>query len=78
MQQSSDELDLESMKIYSGAGHDVINTSMIIPSALLFIPSRNGLSHHMDEYSSKEDILSGAEVMLETFKKIDRGDFNED
>lgn len=78
LQQTSDELDLESMKIYSGAGHDAINTSMIIPSALLFIPSRNGLSHHMDEYSSKEDILSGAEVMLETFKKIDRGDFNED
>ena len=78
LEESTKELGIDSMRMYSGAGHDVINTAMIIPSAILFIPSKDGLSHHMNEYSSKEDILTGAEILLKTFKKVDRGDFNED
>ncbi len=78
LEESAKELGIDSMRMYSGAGHDVINTAMIIPSAILFIPSKDGLSHHMNEYSSPEDILTGAEILLKTFKKIDRGNFNED
>ena len=61
------------MRMYSGAGHDLINMSFIAPSALLFIPSKGGISHRYDEYSSPEDIKAGAEVFLETIKKIDKG-----
>ena len=50
---------------------------MIIPSCLLFIPSRDGLSHHRNEFSSKEDIKAGGEVLLEAIKKVDGGKLNE-
>ncbi len=39
----------------------------------MFIPSKGGISHRYDEYSSPEDIKAGAEVFLETIKKIDKG-----
>lgn len=39
----------------AGAGHDSVNTSHTCPTSMIFIPSKNGLSHHPDEYSSPED-----------------------
>lgn len=77
LKECADQLELDNIPIYSGAGHDVINTSMIIPSCLLFIPSRDGLSHHRNEFSSKEDIKAGGEVLLEAIKKVDGGKLNE-
>lgn len=72
---AADEKKYAHMRMYSGAGHDLINMSFIAPSALLFIPSKGGISHRYDEYSSPEDIKAGAEVFLETIKKIDKGEF---
>lgn len=39
----------------AGAGHDSVNTSYRCPTSMIFIPSKGGLSHHPDEYSSPED-----------------------
>ncbi len=74
-QETAQALKLPYMKMYSGAGHDLINTSFLMPALLLFIPSRGGISHHMDEYSSPEDIRAGAHMLLELLKKIDKGRF---
>lgn len=73
--ESAEELGYSNMKLYSGAGHDLINMAMVAPSALLFIPSKNGISHHMDEYSSASDIEAGANVLLQTLLKLDGGEF---
>jgi hydantoinase/carbamoylase family amidase len=48
----------------SGAGHDAMNMASICPTGLIFIPSRNGISHHKDEYSSIAQVAKGA-VLLE-------------
>lgn len=69
------EMGLPYMEMYSGAGHDLINTSFLMPGLLLFIPSRGGVSHRRDEYSAPEDIAAGTEVLLHILKKIDRGEF---
>lgn len=74
-EQTAQVLELPYMEMYSGAGHDVINASFLMPTLLLFIPSHGGISHHMDEYSLPEDIRAGADVLLETLKKIDKGRF---
>lgn len=74
-QQTAQALELPHMEMYSGAGHDLINTSFLMPALLLFIPSRGGISHHMDEYSAPEDIRAGTDVLLELLKKIDKGGF---
>ncbi len=69
------ELGYPSMRMYSGAGHDLINTSFLMPGMLLFIPSRGGISHRYDEYSAPEHIEAGAEVLLEMVQRIDEGAF---
>lgn len=71
-------LGYSEMDVYSGAGHDLINTRMIMPAALLFIPSVNGVSHCKEEFSEKEDIEKGTRVLIEAIKEIDGGNFYED
>jgi N-carbamoyl-L-amino-acid hydrolase len=38
----------------AGAGHDSVNTSYKCPTSMVFIPSKNGISHHPSEYSTPE------------------------
>ncbi|ANU24171.1 M20 family metallo-hydrolase [Planococcus donghaensis] len=47
----------------SGAGHDVMNMAQVWPSGLLFIPCKDGLSHHPDEYATAEDLKMGSELL---------------
>lgn len=77
LKECTENLGYSSATVYSGAGHDLINTSMIMPSALLFIPSVRGISHHKDEFSKKEHIEKGTKVLIEAIKRIDGGDFDE-
>lgn len=77
LKECTEELGYSWTTVYSGAGHDLINTSMIMPAALLFIPSVKGISHHKDEFSKEEQIEKGTNVLIEAIKKIDRGDFDE-
>jgi allantoate deiminase len=49
--------------LVSGAGHDGVALTSTMPIGMLFVRSRDGLSHHPDEYSSPEDIEKGIEVL---------------
>jgi N-carbamoyl-L-amino-acid hydrolase len=55
----------------SGAGHDAQDMALICPVGMIFIPSRGGISHSPDEYSSPEDIANGANVLLQALLQID-------
>jgi N-carbamoyl-L-amino-acid hydrolase len=50
----------------SRAYHDSLFMSRIAPTAMLFIPCRNGYSHRPDEYASPEDLARGTLVLAET------------
>lgn len=39
----------------SGAGHDSVYTSKICPTTMIFVPCKDGVSHHPEEYCSPED-----------------------
>jgi len=54
----------------SGAGHDAAALARHLPTAMLFIPSIGGHSHTIEENTSDEDIIVGAEVMSETVARI--------
>jgi len=43
----------------------------IVPAALIFVPSRDGLSHVPEEWTSVTDIATGARVLLELARRID-------
>ena len=50
------------LKMASGAGHDARTISQILPTAMMFIPSIGGISHHHHENSTDEDIELGSRV----------------
>jgi len=52
-------------KMPSGAGHDAQMFAPNCPTTMIFIPSRDGISHNVAEYSTTEQIHKGAEVLLQ-------------
>ena len=68
---ASNDLKLKSKFMPSGAGHDAQEMAQICPIGMIFVPSKNGISHSPKEYSSPEDISNGANVLLHTVLKID-------
>ena len=52
-------------RVPSGAGHDAQAIASIAPMAMLFVPSVEGISHAIEEYSSPEDCANGTQVLLE-------------
>jgi N-carbamoyl-L-amino-acid hydrolase len=64
-------LGLSHRQMQSGAGHDAQDMALICPVGMIFIPSKGGISHSPDEYSSPEDIANGADVLLATLLQLD-------
>ena len=56
--------------LISRAYHDSLFMSLIAPTAMIFIPSRGGISHRPDEYSSPEAIAKGVLVLAETLRRL--------
>jgi N-carbamoyl-L-amino-acid hydrolase len=57
-------------RMISRAYHDSLFMSQISPTAMLFVPSRGGVSHRPDEYSSPEAIAQGALVLAEALARL--------
>lgn len=64
------ELELSSKLMTSGAGHDAQMINRIAPSAMIFVPSKDGVSHNPLEYSSPEQLVNGANVLLLTAGRL--------
>lgn len=54
----------------SGAGHDAQVLSQVLPSAMLFVPSIGGISHHYAENTTDEDIVLGCQVFADAAAAI--------
>jgi N-carbamoyl-L-amino-acid hydrolase len=59
-----------SLRMPSGAGHDAQVLATIMPAAMLFVPSIGGISHHWTENTADADIVTGAEVFVETCARL--------
>lgn len=55
----------------SGAGHDSCHVSKRCPTAMVFTPTRDGMSHTPDEYCSPENCVLGAQVLLGAVLRYD-------
>lgn len=58
------------IRMPSGAGHDAQILATVMPSAMLFVPSIGGISHHWDENTADEDIVLGARVLASACEAI--------
>jgi N-carbamoyl-L-amino-acid hydrolase len=61
---SAAALGLSATEMPSGAGHDAQVMARIVPSGMVFVPSRDGISHHPEEFTELQDCINGANVLL--------------
>lgn len=57
-------LGLPHRRMPSGALHDACPISALVPSAMIFVPSRDGISHNEAEWTEPERLEAGANVLL--------------
>ena len=58
----------------SGAGHDAQMLARVCPTAMVFTPSKDGLSHNPAEYTAPADLEAGANVMLQVMLSLAAAD----
>ncbi|KAK2781971.1 hypothetical protein FQN52_001282 [Onygenales sp. PD_12] len=61
--------------IMSGAGHDSVFTSARVPTSMIFVPCKDGVSHNPEEFSTAEECVDGATVLLQAVVRYDRRRF---
>lgn len=67
------DLGLATRRLPSGAGHDAMNLAKHVPTGMIFVPSRGGISHSPKECTSKGQCVAGASVLLRTVLALDAG-----
>jgi allantoate deiminase len=68
------ESGVPSIDLISGASHDSQLISAVTPTAIIFVPSRDGLSHVPQEYTDVADIARGTSILLQALMRVDRDD----
>lgn len=61
----------------SGAGHDAQMLARVCPSAMIFVPSHLGISHNAAEHTDHDDLVDGANVLLDTMWELAHREWNE-
>ncbi|MEN1967437.1 allantoate deiminase [Lentibacillus sp. N15] len=64
IQEQCDQNNLDYKMMHSGAGHDSQVIAPVIPTAMIFVPSRNGISHSPNEYTSPEHLAEGVRALI--------------
>jgi allantoate deiminase len=62
------------MRMPSGAGHDAMEVGRHVPAGMLFVPSRNGVSHSPEEYTRPDDCDLGARVLARALESLAAGE----
>lgn len=66
VQTAADRLQFSCDRLVSWAGHDAGVLGRVMPAAMIFIPSRAGVSHAPEEYSTDEAMLDGVQLLAQT------------
>ena len=66
------EKEVSYREMPSGATHDGNAMAMGMPIGMIFVPSKNGISHAKDEWTEWEDIEKGVSVLLQTIKNLEK------
>jgi N-carbamoyl-L-amino-acid hydrolase len=71
LKRGAEALGYSTMALASGAGHDAAFVARIAPSAMLFIPCRDGKSHAPEEWTEKHQAAAGAATLYEAVRLMD-------
>jgi len=58
------------LRLPSGAGHDAQMFAPNCPTGMIFIPSTQGISHNINEFSSEQDIAAGMDVLMKVLLEL--------
>lgn len=61
-------------RIKTVAGHDSTNMKDLVPTVMLFVPSRNGFSHNEKEFTTDADMLAGVDMLTGVVAKLVTGE----
>jgi ureidoglycolate amidohydrolase len=67
---SAHELGLSCQEMISRAYHDSLFMALVCPTSMIFVPSKDGISHRPDEYTAPADIANGVRVLAATLRKL--------
>jgi len=70
IEETAGELGYSHRRMTSGAGHDAQMIARLCPAAMIFVPSRNGISHNPAEFTEPFDLEAGANVLLGAVMKL--------
>ena len=73
IQAAAQQRGLPHRRMTSGAGHDAQMLARIAPSAMIFVPSRGGISHNPREHTDDDQLALGAQVLLDVVQDCLRG-----
>lgn len=54
----------------SGAGHDAQMLARVCPTGMVFVPSRDGISHNPAEYTAPDELEAGTNVLLDVMLEL--------
>ena len=66
VQNAATALGYSHRRITSGAGHDACNLNTVVPTAMVFVPCKDGVSHNELEDATQADCAAGANVLMHT------------
>ncbi|MBO1900385.1 M20 family metallo-hydrolase [Leucobacter weissii] len=69
----AEELGLVHERVMTVAGHDSTNMKDAVPTVMLFVPSVDGISHHLDEFTTDEDLLAGVAHLTGVLRRLVSG-----
>lgn len=71
IEQATKKLGYSYMYLPSGAGHDAQDMAKIVPTGMIFVPSKDGISHSPNEFTSSDAMARGANVLLQSILLTD-------
>ena len=70
IEKCADKLGMPYQRMNSGAVHDSCMLAPLVPTGMIFVPSKGGRSHTPEEYTAPEDIVKGASLLAEVMYEL--------
>jgi N-carbamoyl-L-amino-acid hydrolase len=70
LRRKAEDRQLSVRDMTAAAGHDSVLVAPLCPSAMLFVPSVDGITHNPREYSTPEHLARGAQVLLDAIVEL--------
>ncbi len=70
VEKAAHDRSLACKRMTSGAGHDAQMIARIAPTAMIFVPSSGGISHNPREHTADEDLVAGANILLDVVRQL--------